>query len=62
MEISIIDYLKKLEIHPKWYEFGMFDFTSLLKQIEKLDNSGDKNTEHYRWRLFIDYLDKNKFF
>jgi hypothetical protein len=51
--------LRKLGYGPEWLEYGLIDEALLRKQSDQYDSSDDKNTEHYRYAAFRDFLSKS---
>ena len=50
---------KLLKFNQKWFDLGLLNEESSENLIYKFENSEDKNTEHYRWKIFKDFLDMN---
>jgi hypothetical protein len=51
-----MDIFRELEFSQEWIELGVLS-PAKLKQIEDEWNvSDDRNTEHYRWRVFLDFM------
>jgi hypothetical protein len=48
--------LAKIGYTKLWLDYGVLTLDYLIAQEQVFDNSEDKNTEHYRYRTFIDYL------
>ena len=51
--------LLELGYNQNWLDYGIIDEEYLLNQYRIFQSSDDKNTEHYRYMAFLDYL-KNK--
>jgi hypothetical protein len=50
------DILRKLGFNQEWIDLGIIT-TDKLRQIEaEWTTSDDRNTEHYRWRAFLDFI------
>lgn len=49
---------KLLGYSRKWLEYGILDQKELKIQIKEFEESDDKNTEHYRYGTFINWLQK----
>lgn len=55
-EQELIDTCALLGYNRLWIDYGFLSPEYLLQQKVFFDESGDKNTEHYRYRAFSDYL------
>lgn len=54
--------LETLKYDPKWLEFGFLTDDELKSQREEFDKGRDLNTEHYRYKKFIDVINKKSKF
>jgi hypothetical protein len=55
-----MDIFRKLEFSQEWIDLGIIT-PSKLKQFEAEWAKGeDTNTEHYRWRAFLDFIEPIK--
>jgi hypothetical protein len=52
--------LVTLECHPLWLAYGFVSEADLLTQFETFQKSEDKNTEHYRYAMFLHFLASHK--
>jgi len=50
--------IKRLGYTTDWLDLGIINEESLLAQLAKLNQSDEKNTEHYRQKTFNSFIDK----
>ena len=53
---EITNKLAKLGYTKLWLDYGVLTMERLIAQEQEFNNGNDKNTEHYRYRTFRDYL------
>lgn len=53
------DIFNKLQFSKEWLDLGIITPEILAKLKEEFETSGDKSTEHYRWRAFTKFLKAN---
>lgn len=51
--------LQELDFDEKWFELGFVSSEDLIKFQAEFRDGEDTNKEHYRWRAFTQYLEKN---
>lgn len=56
VNIELQTKLSKLGYTNLWIDFCILTEEHLNKQLEFFNNSDDKNTEHYRYATFMQYL------
>ncbi len=58
MNLKLIqdDTFKKLKFTQEWITLGLIDSKNFVGFKEKYLRGEDKNTEHYRWGAFWDFL------
>jgi len=49
-------YKTLLQFNDQWFRLGLLAETDLLALGQRYDTSRDKNAEHYRYKVFRDYL------
>ena len=52
--------MNELGIDPSWIKFGIIGIDQLANLLEAFNSSEDKNTEHYRWKVFKEYSEGNQ--
>lgn len=52
--------LHQLEFDEKWFDLNFVSSEKLKELWADFQSGEDKNKEHYRWRVFTDYLKANK--
>ena len=50
------DYKTLLQFSDRWFRLGLLAESDLRALGQRYETSGDKNTEHYRYQVFRDYL------
>ena len=53
--------MTEIGIDPSWIEFGIIGVDRLANLVEAFNSSEDKNTEHYRWKVFKEYSQGNQY-
>lgn len=48
--------LKLLKYDQLWLDYGVLTLDLLQNQVKEFSHDKDKNTEHYRYKAFINYL------
>jgi len=54
--------IEKLKYAKKWLEYGFINESELAIQIEEFEKGEDLNTEHYRYKSFLNILQKKLIF
>ena len=54
--------LRLLNYHQNWLEFGFLTIDNLTNQVISFDNGDDKNTEHFRYQSFLDFINAHQHF
>ena len=52
----------KLKYDQRWFEYGILTKEEYAKQIELFNLGRDTNTEHYRYKSFVKYIDSKEVF
>jgi len=52
----------RLKYSDAWFDYGFIDEDNLMEQIEELEQGKDPNTEHYRYKAFLNFIDKHNSF
>src|SRR6185295_1493281 len=52
-----MDIFQTLEFSQEWLELGIVDSGKLDKLESEWKSGEDRNTEHYRWRAFLDFME-----
>lgn len=52
--------LHQLKFDEKWFDLGFVSSEKLKELWIDFQTGEDENKEHYRWRVFTDYLKTNK--
>lgn len=60
--MAIQSQLKILGYHQNWLDFGILTPEILTLQIANFHNGDDKNTEHFRYGCFMDFIRRNEQF
>jgi len=55
-QIEDMDILRELEFSQDWIDLGIVSRSKLDEIEAEWITSDDKNTEHYRWRAFLDFM------
>ncbi len=50
------DYKTLLQFSDQWFRLGLLTVTDLHALGQRYETSSDKNAEHYRYKVFRDYL------
>lgn len=50
------EFARKLGFTPAWFALGVVDDAVLARQRAEWDRGEDDNTEHYRYRVFREFL------
>ena len=51
-----MDILSKFEFSQEWFDLGIITPAKLEQLKAEWDTGEDTNTEHYRWRAFLDFM------
>ncbi len=51
-----MDIVRELEFTQEWIELGILTPEKLDEIEVEWSTSADRNTEHYRWRAFLDFI------
>lgn len=51
--------LEKLEYTQNWLDFGILSEEFLVKQLAEFEQGEDKNTEHFRYATFSQFIRKH---
>ncbi len=62
MTEQITIYLKTLNYHKNWLNFGFLTVDNLINQANKFHQGYDKNTEHFRYNSFIEFINAHQKF
>ena len=54
-----MDIFRKLEFSEEWIDLGIITPVKLSEIENAWNSSDDRNTEHYRWRAFLDFDQSN---
>ncbi len=54
-----MDTLRKLELTQEWIDLGIITRENLDELENEWRSSEDRNTEHYRWKAFLNYVQSN---
>ena len=49
------------EFSQEGFDLGIIDSEKLQRIESEWNSSDDKNTEHYRWRAFLDFMESQEF-
>jgi hypothetical protein len=52
---------REIEVSQEWLDLGVVDPDKLYEIELEWNSSEDKNTEHYRWRAFFDFMQSQVF-
>jgi len=52
----------KLKYHQAWLEYGFINEAELINQISEFETGEDPNTEHYRYKSFLNFIEERKKF
>jgi len=52
---------RKLEFSQEWLDLGIIDSEKLHRIESEWNASDDNNTEHYRWRAFLAFMQSQAF-
>ncbi len=55
-----IDIFRELEFNQEWIDLGIITAAKLRQFEAEWATGEDKNTEHYRWRAFLDFIEPIK--
>lgn len=59
---DIDEMLKQLNYHSNWLDFGFLTPELLSLQFENFHQGDDKNTEHFRYGCFLNFIKKHQEF
>jgi hypothetical protein len=57
---NIDDAIKQLHYHVKWFEYGLLSQQQVIVQYQQYLSNDDKNSEHYRYHAFRQFLTENQ--
>ena len=57
-----MDIFRRLEFTQEWIDLGIITSEKLDELESEWRSSDDRNTEHYRWRVFRDFAQSNSTF
>jgi hypothetical protein len=60
MFMNLRAYQKQLQFNDQWLQLGLLTEDELCALSREYEMSEDKNTEHYRYRVFRNYLDSHR--
>jgi hypothetical protein len=52
---------RELEFSQEWLDLGIVDSEKLHRIEFERNSSDDRNSEHYRWRAFLDFMQSQAF-
>src|SRR5580765_4803544 len=56
-----MDTLRELQFTQEWVDLGIVTQQKLSELESEWRSSDDRNTEHYRWRAFLDFSQSKSF-
>ena len=54
--METMDIFRELEFNQEWIDLGIITLANLSEIEAQWTTSSDRNTEHYRWRAFLDFI------
>src|SRR5947207_15528892 len=54
--MDLVTLFRDLEFSQEWIDLGIINPAKLNQLVGEWTSSDDRNTEHYRWRAFLDFV------